>query len=227
MTVASEITRLQTAKANIKTSIENKWVTVPANATLDSYSWYIDQIEKWDPRGDFLVTTILRTPVVTHVNKSDGVSFFGADMTYVDDDVMILTKPWMYDDYSSTSASTMTVYINAYVLDWTSLDFTVWSINVWGYGTNWSLTYGSYHLYKDGDDIHFKICYEWYWSSSSYPTLDLVYNKTNKTFTKVTWSASSRNALPNTGNMWLYTASWEWCTGSNCDPLIKWTPVLS
>lgn len=227
MTVASEITRLQWAKADIKTAIQNKWVTVPASAKLDTYDDYIAQIKQWDPRWDFLVSTILRTPVVSHVNKSDSVSFFGADMTYVDDDVMILAKPRMYDDYSSTWHSTMTVYINAYLLDGTSLDFQIWQVSVWGYWTNWSLTYGSYHLYKDGDNIHFKICYEWYWSSSSYPTLDLVYNKTNKTFTKVTWSASSRNALPNTGNMWLYTASWEWCTGSNCDPLIKWTPVLS
>lgn len=44
MSIATEITRLQTAKANIKTSIENKGVTVPSNATLSNYSTYIDQI---------------------------------------------------------------------------------------------------------------------------------------------------------------------------------------
>ena len=38
-------------------------------------------------------------------------------MTYVDEDVMILAKPRVYDDYSSSSSSTMTVYINAYLLD--------------------------------------------------------------------------------------------------------------
>lgn len=44
MTIASEITRLQTAKANIKTSIENKGVTVPSSTTLDGYSALIDSI---------------------------------------------------------------------------------------------------------------------------------------------------------------------------------------
>lgn len=44
MTVASEITRLQWAKADIKTAIENRWVTVPASAKIDTYSTYIWQI---------------------------------------------------------------------------------------------------------------------------------------------------------------------------------------
>lgn len=48
MTVASEIERLQWAKSDIKTSIEGKWVTVPASAKLDTYSCYIDQIKAPD-----------------------------------------------------------------------------------------------------------------------------------------------------------------------------------
>ena len=42
MNIASEITRLQRAKADIKTAIENKGVTVPSSTTLDDYSTYID-----------------------------------------------------------------------------------------------------------------------------------------------------------------------------------------
>lgn len=45
MSIASEITRLQTAKEDIKFSIENKGVTVPSNASIDTYYDYIDQIE--------------------------------------------------------------------------------------------------------------------------------------------------------------------------------------
>lgn len=45
MTIASEITRLQGAKANLKTSIEAKGVTVPSSATIDTYSGYVDQIQ--------------------------------------------------------------------------------------------------------------------------------------------------------------------------------------
>lgn len=62
MTIASEITRLQGAKADLKTSIEAKGVTVPSSATIDTYSGYVDQIQqggevlkddvlKWDTSG--------------------------------------------------------------------------------------------------------------------------------------------------------------------------------
>ena len=44
MSISSEITRLQTAKANIKTSIENKGVTVPSATKLDGYPTLIDSI---------------------------------------------------------------------------------------------------------------------------------------------------------------------------------------
>ena len=44
MSIASEITRLQTAKSDLKTSIENKGVTVPASTKLDGYASLVDQI---------------------------------------------------------------------------------------------------------------------------------------------------------------------------------------
>lgn len=47
MTIASEITRLQWAKTDIKSSIEWKWVSVPSDAKLDTYNTYIDQIKAW------------------------------------------------------------------------------------------------------------------------------------------------------------------------------------
>ena len=45
MSIATEITRLQTAKVDIKSAIESKGVTVPSNATLDDYDTYISQIQ--------------------------------------------------------------------------------------------------------------------------------------------------------------------------------------
>ena len=44
MSIASEISRLQTAKANLKTSIEGKGVTVPSSTTLDGYPALVDDI---------------------------------------------------------------------------------------------------------------------------------------------------------------------------------------
>lgn len=74
MTIASEIERLQTAKSNIKTSIEGKWVEVPSNAKLSDYSGYIDQIPTWWASSYYwvklfnnLVTSNDCTPATTNV----------------------------------------------------------------------------------------------------------------------------------------------------------------
>lgn len=45
MSISSEITRLQTAKADLKSVLENKGVTVPSQATLDDYADLVDAIE--------------------------------------------------------------------------------------------------------------------------------------------------------------------------------------
>lgn len=44
MSIATEITRLQTAKSDLKTAIEGKGVTVPPTATLDGYADLVDTI---------------------------------------------------------------------------------------------------------------------------------------------------------------------------------------
>lgn len=44
MSIQTEITRLQTAKADIKTAIELKGVNVPSSATIDTYDDYVSQI---------------------------------------------------------------------------------------------------------------------------------------------------------------------------------------
>lgn len=48
MTIASEITRLQWAKATARTSIINKGVDVPTSASVEDYHTYIDQIQQGD-----------------------------------------------------------------------------------------------------------------------------------------------------------------------------------
>ena len=49
MSIATEITRLQTAKADIKTALENKGVTVPSSTKLDGYPTIINTIQTFDP----------------------------------------------------------------------------------------------------------------------------------------------------------------------------------
>lgn len=53
MSIASEITRLQTAKADLKTAIEGKGVTVPSSATLDDYADLVDDIQTGGGGGGY------------------------------------------------------------------------------------------------------------------------------------------------------------------------------
>lgn len=46
MAISTEITRLQQAKADIKTAIQAKGVSVPSSAKLDAYDTYIEQIQQ-------------------------------------------------------------------------------------------------------------------------------------------------------------------------------------
>ena len=62
MSIASEITRLQQAKADLKTAIEAKGVTVPASTTLDGYAALVDQIQTepilpYDAEVEYLQST--------------------------------------------------------------------------------------------------------------------------------------------------------------------------
>lgn len=62
MSVASEILRLEGAKADIKTAIEAKGVTVPSSAKLDDYNTYVAQI----PTGSSVnLTTLQVTPTTS------------------------------------------------------------------------------------------------------------------------------------------------------------------
>lgn len=54
MSIAGEITRLQTAKSDLATSIANKGVTVPASATLDDYAALVDSIQTGGGGGSTL-----------------------------------------------------------------------------------------------------------------------------------------------------------------------------
>lgn len=230
MVVADNIQRIQTAKSDIRTSIINKWVDVPSNAKIDEYSLYIDQITSWwDPRWKFLLSTILRTGIVTSISSSDRVYFFWYEITYADNDIMILCRPRIYDDYSSSWHSTYSVYVDCWALDWTTLDFNRWSAWHWSFWINWSLSAKSFKCYRDWNQVHFQLNYEFYWSeySDSYYVLDCIYDIDTKTYSSNEISVDSSYRLDNTWNMNLYHAEWEWSTSWKWQPILKWTPVLS
>ena len=64
---------IDSIQADLKTSIEGKWVTVPTTAKLDEYPWYIDQIQQrigsfnWVKLYSNRVTSNNCTPATTNV----------------------------------------------------------------------------------------------------------------------------------------------------------------
>ena len=86
MSIATEITRLQGAKADIKSAIEAKGVTVPSNALIDTYDTYIEQI----PTGggsNVATSTITSTGSKTYSQYTTPSTFAGtgAATAYVGD----------------------------------------------------------------------------------------------------------------------------------------------
>lgn len=73
MSVASEISRLQSAKADIKTAIESKGVTVSSSTKLDGYATLIDSIQTGGG-GATLVPTAGDYPVVANGGLGGGGS---------------------------------------------------------------------------------------------------------------------------------------------------------
>lgn len=74
MTIASEIERLQEAKADIKSSIEWKWVSVPSSAKLDEYPELINQIRTDVGYGLFVPQSLVISDAVHNRDRSVRVS---------------------------------------------------------------------------------------------------------------------------------------------------------
>lgn len=74
MAITDEITRLQIAKSNIKTSIESKGVIVPEEATLDVYAPLIDTIETQGLYQEKSVTPKVEDQVVKPDEGFDALS---------------------------------------------------------------------------------------------------------------------------------------------------------
>ena len=100
MSIATEITRLQNAKASIKASIENKGVTVPSATKLDGYPALIDSISTGSQvtveplsvtqNGTYQETGKAYSPVTVNVQGGGGGT--GDDVVFIDYDGTVLYK---------------------------------------------------------------------------------------------------------------------------------------
>lgn len=129
MTIASEITRLQWAKADIKTSIENKWVTVPSSAKLDDYSSYVDQIVQW---WTWMSGIQLRS---VFQNQSQATLRWGGLMSRIENDVPYGCALFAQNRTSSTVIYSLYTVRKA----WANVDLT--------YNLNDSTSFGTAHYW--------------------------------------------------------------------------------
>ena len=94
MSIATEITRLQTAKADIKTAIEAKGVTVPSSATVDTYDDYVSQISSGG--GSTADTAALKGVIdrsLTEIDIPSGITSIGDYAFYHCYDLTAVTIP--------------------------------------------------------------------------------------------------------------------------------------
>lgn len=90
MSIATEISRLQTAKSDLKTSIENKGVTVPSATTLDGYAALVDQISG----GGIGEVTFSGSLSIT--NNTNIWQYLGIDSVYTGDSFCIIVLQNVY-----------------------------------------------------------------------------------------------------------------------------------
>ena len=76
MSIASEITRLQNAKSALKTSIENKGVTVSDSTLLSGYSALVDQIQTGGGQAEEDLKNLIERDITTF-NIPNGVTSIG------------------------------------------------------------------------------------------------------------------------------------------------------
>lgn len=222
MTIASEITRLQWAKANIRVSIWNKWVDVPSNIKLDNYSTYIDQIQTGtgdDILSYFSGILTLDGATVT-VRSSDHVYNKYSDYTWRDGDTLFMVKPYEYDNYSSTWHSYMETYVDCIALNkWASstIESIPRIIQAWYYTLTkisyYYINWNTIKLYGDTDGGTW--CKAMVYSNNAWSVQDIGWDWTTPSDI---WG--NQNLLYSTPIVW----GSPWGYYINSDFFYKWKP---
>ena len=108
--ISTEITRLQGAKASLKTSIENKGVTVPAATKIDGYAALVDQIQAGgdtDGLNGFL--SVESKTIATSASQTTNIAY-NPKCGILDEnnkkwDTLAWHQRWVNNGYSATGLS--------------------------------------------------------------------------------------------------------------------------
>ena len=90
-TITQNLTRIQQAKADIKTAIEAKGVTVPSSATIDTYDDYVSQISGGSCDDSVLINLIERD--IESIDIPSGTTTIGAYAFYYCSSLTNITIP--------------------------------------------------------------------------------------------------------------------------------------
>ena len=206
MTIASEITRLQWAKADIKTSIENKGVTVPSNAKLDTYDTYIDQINTAWAFMDNLalawhfVTWLNVAPFICgHVSWNDSSAYYGA---------IIADLSWSSEEYyiicPKKQAGSDVQYPQAYISPWSSsihaMPHNLWYYKKWN---NIRIFFSEVSTYSSGYAFWFQAD----WDGTNTPTI--VQIARNNNYLTLPPEADTTGYTEITSNSRIKSVSWN------------------
>lgn len=109
MAISDELTRIQTAKADIKASIEAKGVTVPSDALIDEYADYVDEISGGG-QAEQELKDLIEGDIVT-LNIPNGTTKIKEYFQYKNLSLTTLTIPnsvTLIDDYTFMNCSSLT-----------------------------------------------------------------------------------------------------------------------
>lgn len=140
MSIATEISRLQTAKSDIKSAIELKGVTVPSSAKLDTYDDYIADIQT-GASGVSLSIYTQPSPTEYNLNEPFALQVFQALETYNDGTQRIvpLNQMTFVPAIGSTLSTEGTRTVTASA-DGLSVTFQITVVGTKVYGVSWAGT---------------------------------------------------------------------------------------
>lgn len=220
MTIASEIQRLQNSKNGIRDSIQNKWVTVPSDAKLDTYYSYIDQITSWwDDILSYMSGILSINTNMIWVSSSDNVQDRYGDFSTKNWQYLLLIKPYEYNDYSSSSNSHINTmcYCTALAKWWTSTIESDLLLYQGGWYTSTRLMY--YYVFSNGAKFYGAT---WEYRDSYWCTT-VQFNWSSRSRVQESWDGNTPSDTG--GDMNLFSSSFIWTTSWRWEFYIKWIPV--